>query len=102
MPPLQTTLHKKYLFLVCFIAAMGGFLFGFDTAVISGALSFVVADFHFNALMEGWFVSSALLGCIICVALSGKLRDVYVRKKIMMLSAGLVFLSALRFILAVN
>ena len=102
MPALQTNLHKKYLFLVCFIAAMGGFLFGFDTAVISGALSFVVADFHFDALMEGWFVSSALLGCIIGVALSGKLSDVYGRKKIMLLSAALFFLSAIGCMLAGN
>lgn len=102
MPDGQTSLHKKYLFLVCFIAAMGGFLFGFDTAVISGALSFVVADFHFNALMEGWFVSSALLGCIIGVAFSGKLSDVYGRKKIMILSAGLFFLSAIGCMLAGN
>src|SRR5258708_662283 len=102
MPPLQTTLHKKYFFLVCCIGDMGGFLFGFDTAVISGALSFVVADFHFNAQMEGWFVSSALLGCIIGVALYGKLSDVYGRKKIMLLSAGLFFLSAIGCMLAGN
>ena len=91
---------KKNLVLICFIAAMGGFLFGFDTAVISGALSFVVKDFHFSALMEGWFVSSALLGCIFGVLFSGKLSDVYGRKKIMLLSAGLFFLSAIGCMLA--
>jgi MFS transporter, SP family, arabinose:H+ symporter len=42
----QTILNKKYFFLVCFIAALGGFLFGFDTAVISGVLQFVSKDFY--------------------------------------------------------
>jgi SP family arabinose:H+ symporter-like MFS transporter len=92
--------NRQRLFLINFIAAMGGFLFGFDTAVISGALPFVVGDFHFDALMEGWFVSSALLGCIVGVALSGKLSDVYGRKKIMLLSAILFFLSAIGCMLA--
>lgn len=91
----QKNTHKKYLFLVCFIAAIGGFLFGFDTAVISGALVFVTRDFQFSPLMEGWFVSSALLGCIIGVAFSGRLSDVYGRKRIMLLSAILFFLSAI-------
>ena len=66
--------QRKYLFMICFIAAIGGFLFGFDTAVISGALPFLVNDFHFNPFMEGWFVSSALLGCIIGVTVSGKVK----------------------------
>jgi MFS transporter, SP family, arabinose:H+ symporter len=77
----QTIPNKKYFFLICFIAALGGFLFGFDTAVISGVIEFVVNDFHFNLLMEGWFVSSALLGCIIGVALAGKLSDCMAAKR---------------------
>ena len=48
----QTILNKRYFFLVCFIAALGGFLFGFDTAVISGVLEFVSKDFHFSLLMH--------------------------------------------------
>jgi len=98
----QTIPNKKYFFLICFIAALGGFLFGFDTAVISGVIEFVVNDFHFNLLMEGWFVSSALLGCIIGVALAGKLSDLYGRKKIMILSAFLFFISATGCMLATN
>jgi SP family arabinose:H+ symporter-like MFS transporter len=87
--------NKNYLLLVCLIAALGGFLFGFDTAVISGVLGFVTGNFHFDLFMEGWFVSSALLGCIIGVAAAGKLSDMYGRKKIMLLAACLFFLSAL-------
>jgi len=92
----------KYLFIICFIAAIGGFLFGFDTAVISGALPFLVNDFHFSPFMEGWFVSSALLGCIIGVAASGKLSDIIGRKKVMVLSAGLFFVAAIGSMLAAN
>jgi MFS transporter, SP family, arabinose:H+ symporter len=98
----QTVPNKKYFFLICFIAALGGFLFGFDTAVISGVLEFVSKDFHFNLLMEGWFVSSALLGCIIGVAGAGKLSDRYGRKKIMILSASLFFISAIGCMFATN
>jgi len=98
----QAILNKKYFFLVCFIAALGGFLFGFDTAVISGVLEFVVNDFHFNLLMEGWFVSSALLGCIIGVIAAGKLSDKYGRKKIMILSASLFLISAVGCMLSTN
>lgn len=86
--------YKKYLSIVCFVAALGGFLFGFDTAVISGALIFVTQQFHLSAFMEGWFVSSSLLGCIIGVALAGKLSDVYGRKKVMFVAAVLFFLSS--------
>jgi len=84
-----------YLYLVCLVAALGGFLFGFDTAVISGTVSLVKKDFNLDVLHEGWFVSCALLGCIIGVSISGKLSDKYGRKIILILSAVLFFASAL-------
>jgi SP family arabinose:H+ symporter-like MFS transporter len=87
--------NNIYLYLVCLVAALGGFLFGFDTAVISGTVSLVKHDFNLDALHEGWFVSCALLGCIIGVSLSGKLSDKYGRKIVMILSAVLFFASAL-------
>jgi len=80
--------------MVCLIAALGGFLFGFDTAVISGTVGFVKNDFNLDALHEGWFVSCALLGCIIGVAFSGKLSDKYGRKVVLILSALLFLVSA--------
>lgn len=86
---------NTYLYLVCLVAALGGFLFGFDTAVISGTVSLVKNDFSLNAVSEGWFVSCALLGCIIGVSFSGKLSDKYGRKIVMILSAVLFLASAL-------
>ena len=86
---------NTYLYLVCLVAALGGFLFGFDTAVISGTVSLVKHDFSLNANYEGWFVSCALLGCIIGVSVSGKLSDKYGRKIVLILSAVLFLASAL-------
>lgn len=94
----ENTLTKKnngYLYLVCLIAALGGFLFGFDTAVISGTIGLVKRDFNLDAIHEGWFVSCALLGCIMGVSVSGKLSDRYGRKIVLVLSAILFLVSAL-------
>lgn len=94
----ENMLTKKnniYLYLVCLVAALGGFLFGFDTAVISGTISLVKHDFNLDAIHEGWFVSCALLGCILGVSISGKLSDKYGRKPVLILSAVLFLSSAL-------
>ncbi|MBD1362688.1 sugar porter family MFS transporter [Mucilaginibacter sp. ZT4R22] len=83
-----------YLYLVCLVAALGGFLFGFDTAVISGTISLVRTDFNLSPVSEGWFVSCALLGCILGVSFSGKLSDKYGRKIVLIISAILFLASA--------
>lgn len=84
-----------YLYLVCLVAALGGFLFGFDTAVISGTISLVKTDFSLSPVSEGWFVSCALVGCIIGVSCSGKLSDNYGRKIVLIISAVLFLASAI-------
>jgi len=78
---------------ICLIAAIGGLLFGFDTAVISGTLSFVKDQFALTASEEGWFVSSGLLGCIAGVILTSFLSDRIGRKKVMILSGFMFLLS---------
>lgn len=88
------TVHLGFLTLLTVTATLGGFLFGFDTAVISGTISFVKNQYAMSPLMEGWYVSSALVGCIAGVAASGKLGTMLGRKKVMLLSALLFMISA--------
>ncbi len=83
------------LFTITLVASLGGFLFGFDMAVISGVLPLVQKQFTLTAAQEGWFVSSALVGCIIGVAFSGELSDRLGRKKPLIITAVLFVLSAL-------
>lgn len=89
--------NKKIIFLVFVssVAALGGLLFGFDMAVISGAIPFVKDQFNLSAVAEGWFVSSALLGAILGVAISGELSDRLGRKKSLFGAAILFFTSAI-------
>lgn len=84
-----------YLVLITLIAATGGFLFGFDMAVISGALTFVQAQFDLSAVQEGWFVSSALIGCILGVVISGEFSDRFGRRTAMSTAALFFFISAI-------
>lgn len=86
---------KISLLTITLVASLGGFLFGFDMAVISGVLPLVQKQFSLTAAQEGWFVSSALVGCIIGVAFSGELSDRLGRKKPLILTAILFVLSAL-------
>ncbi len=85
----------SYVILICLTAGLGGFLFGFDTAVVSGAINFLRVRFHLDAVMEGWIMSSALVGCVVGAAVSGWLADKFGRKKILLFSALLFILSAL-------
>lgn len=87
--------NKIYLALITLVASLGGLLFGFDMAVISGVLPFVREKFQLSAVYEGWFVSSALLGCIIGVSFSGSLSDKIGRKKMLFIAALLFLLSAI-------
>jgi SP family arabinose:H+ symporter-like MFS transporter len=83
-----------YVILISVVAALGGLLFGFDTAVISGTINFIQPYFGLSEAGLGWTVSSLLFGCIIGVFLSGKAGDRYGRKRMLMLSAILFFVSA--------
>lgn len=85
----------SYIIFLSLVAAIGGFLFGYDTAVISGTISQVSLQFNLNALEQGWYVGCALVGSIAGVGISGALSDRYGRKKIMLLSAILFSVSAL-------
>lgn len=85
---------KSYVILISVVAALGGLLFGFDTAVISGTINFIQPYFGLSEAGLGWTVSGLLFGCIGGVMLAGKAGDRYGRKKVLMLAALLFFVSA--------
>lgn len=76
-----------YLYFICLIATMGGLMFGFDVAIISGAVPFIQPYFGWNELQLGWGVSSLLLGAIIGAFGSGFLADIYGRKRVLIVVA---------------
>jgi MFS transporter, SP family, arabinose:H+ symporter len=84
-----------YLSLACGVAALGGLLFGFDTAVISGAIDQVEAQFRLTDWMNGLIVTSAIIGCLVGSAIAGTLSDRFGRKKILLLAAVLFLLCAI-------
>ncbi len=90
---------KSYIALITLVATLGGLLFGYDTAVISGAeksvQQFLISSQGLSTLVHGLTISSALIGCIIGAAFSGLLSSGMGRKKSMMIAALLFFLSAL-------
>ncbi|MCK9641242.1 MAG: sugar porter family MFS transporter [Prolixibacteraceae bacterium] len=85
---------KGYVVLISVVAALGGLLFGFDTAVISGTINFIQPYFGLSETGLGWTVSSLLFGCIGGVFLAGKVGDHYGRKKVLMMAALLFFVSS--------
>ncbi|MCK9412675.1 MAG: sugar porter family MFS transporter [Prolixibacteraceae bacterium] len=85
---------KGYVVLISVVAALGGLLFGFDTAVISGTINFIQPYFGLSETGLGWTVSSLLFGCIGGVFLAGKAGDHYGRKKVLMMAALLFLVSA--------
>jgi SP family xylose:H+ symportor-like MFS transporter len=80
---------------VSVVAALGGLLFGYDTAVISGAIDFLNEHFDLDSTLEGVATSSALLGCVVGVSFAGVVSDRFGRKRTMMVSAALFLFSAL-------
>ena len=77
------------------VAAIGGILFGYDTAVISGTTAIVKAQFGLSDAGEGWYVGCALIGSICGVLAAGTLSDYLGRKLTMLISAGLFSISAI-------
>jgi SP family xylose:H+ symportor-like MFS transporter len=87
--------NKHYVVLVAVVAAIGGLLFGYDTAVISGGIGFLRAHFNLGAAEMGWAASSALAGCIIGAAIAGVISDATGRRKALLISAVLFTVSGI-------
>lgn len=89
----NTDYRFGYILILSIIAALGGFLFGYDEAVISGTVDQVSQQFGLDAFMKGWFVSSALLGAIFGVLGGGALSDYFGRRNTMITAAALFAVS---------
>ena len=92
---MKSTINFGYLIFLSVVAALGGFLFGYDTAVISGTIAQVTQLFQLDALQQGWYVGCALVGSIVGVLFAGILSDKLGRKLTMVISAVLFSTSAL-------
>jgi len=86
---------QAYVIFVTVIAAIGGLLFGFDTAIVAGATRYLKDQFALTSLQEGWAVSVVLIGCMFGAGLAGSISDRIGRKRFMLVSAVLFFISAL-------
>ena len=86
---MKKNVNIGYLVFLSFVAALGGFLFGYDTAVISGTIAQVTVLFHLDTLQQGWNVGCALIGSIVGVLFAGVLRDKVGRTMTMGLSVVL-------------
>ena len=84
-----------YVIFMAVVAAIGGILFGYDTAVISGTTAIVKAQFGLSDAGEGWYVGCALIGSICGVLVAGSLSDYLGRKLTMLISAALFSISAI-------
>ncbi len=84
-----------YVYLIAAVAAMGGLLFGFDTAVINGAIVFLRQEFHLTELQTEMAAGSLLLGCVFGALAGGTLSDRLGRKKLLIASAALFLASAI-------
>ncbi|MBQ3071530.1 MAG: sugar porter family MFS transporter [Tidjanibacter sp.] len=93
----QTTnnMNMGYVVFMAIVAAIGGILFGYDTAVISGTTEMVKGQFALTDMREGWYVGCALIGSICGVAVAGAMSDKLGRKLTMLIAAALFSISAI-------
>lgn len=91
---MKSGINIGYIVFLAVVAALGGFLFGYDTAVISGTIAQVSQLFSLDAIEQGWYVGCALVGSIVGVLCAGVMSDYLGRKRTMLISAVLFTVSA--------
>jgi sugar porter (SP) family MFS transporter len=86
-----------YLILVCLVGAAGGFLFGFDTSVISGVIEYISSPkvYNLDEISKGWTVSCIIIGCMIGCIIAGPSSSRFGRKKTLILTALIFLVSSL-------
>jgi SP family arabinose:H+ symporter-like MFS transporter len=94
--------NKWYVYKATIVAAVGGLLFGYDTAVVAGAIGFIEKRYDLSSAMVGWVASCALIGCIAGAMFAGKLSDGIGRKKVLILSAILFAVSSIGILLPMS
>lgn len=95
-------INRGYLGFLAITGALGGLLFGFDIAIITGAGPFITRRFALSDLGLGWAFSSLLFGCVIGCFIAGRLADRYGRKKLLVLVALLFAITSIATALAGN
>jgi MFS transporter, SP family, arabinose:H+ symporter len=91
----QDSFNMGYIVLISLVAAFGGFLFGYDTAVVSGAIGFLTQHFQLSAGLSGWAASSLLAGCMAGAMVGGTAGDRFGRKSCLIACALLFTVSSI-------
>ncbi len=86
---MKPNIDLRYVIFLAATAALGGLLFGFDIAIITGAGPFLIQHFNLSDLSLGWAFSSLLFGCILGSAMAGRFTDLYGRRKLLLWVAAL-------------
>jgi len=89
------SINLRYVLFLASTAALGGLLFGFDIAIITGAGPFIIRAFSLNDFGLGWAFSSLLFGCVVGCFIAGRLTDRYGRKRLLIIVAGLFAVTSL-------
>lgn len=86
---------SSFVVKVSLVAALGGLLFGYDTAVIAGVIGYLQKRFQLSPIMTGWAASSAIWGCAFGAIMAGYLSDRFGRKKVLIVTAILFIISSI-------
>ena len=91
---MKTQINLRYTLFLASAAALGGLLFGFDIAIITGAGPFLREHFQLNDMALGWAFSSLLFGCVMGSAVTGPFAEAYGRKRVLLAVAVLFALTS--------